>query len=148
MAPDTAVASDTAVARDTAEAVYRAYNDAENAHDLEATGRLVTPDLYVEVNGRPQLGSGADDAEANAALLRCYPDYHREVVEVVGTTDRACVRWRMVGTPSPGLGLGPLDLHGCSVVEVVGGRLARAYLYADGSVLEGLLERARDGATS
>jgi ketosteroid isomerase-like protein len=146
MALDTA-ALDTA-ALDTAEAVYRAYNDAENAHDLAATERLVRPDLYVEVNGRPQLASAADDAEANAALLRCYPDYHRDLVEVVGTATRACVRWRMVGSAAPGLGLGPLDLHGCSVVEVADGRLARAYLYADGRVLEGLLERARDGATS
>jgi hypothetical protein len=54
----------------------------------------------------------------------------------------------MVGSAAPGLGLGPLDLHGCSVVEVADGQLARAYLYADGRVLEGLLERARDGATS
>jgi ketosteroid isomerase-like protein len=136
------------VAQLTPGAVYRAYNDAENAHDLEATARLVADDLAVEVNGRPQLGSAEDDAVANAELLRCYPDYHREIVAVVEAGDQAAVRWRMAGTPAPGLDLGPLDVHGCSFVQVADGRITRASLYVDGGLVERLLERARgDGAS-
>jgi hypothetical protein len=127
-------------------AVYRAYNDAENAHDLAAAARLVADDLSVEVNGRRQLGSAEEDAVANAELLRCYPDYHREVIEVVESGAHAAVRWRMVGTPAADVDLPPLELHGCSVVEVDAGRITRAFLYVDGGLLDVLLARAEAGA--
>jgi ketosteroid isomerase-like protein len=121
------------------ERVYRAYNDAENAHDLEATTALVTEDLAVAINGIPQLSSGSDDEQAMAALFATYPDYRREVLEVIVEGDRGAIRWRMVGTPAAGRDIAPLDLHGCSVVEVRDGRLARANLYADMSVLAAVL---------
>jgi ketosteroid isomerase-like protein len=119
--------------------IYRAYNDAENAHDLGATAALVTDDLQVAINGVPQLSSGADDEQANAALFAAYPDYRREVLEVIEDGSRGAVRWRMVGTPAADSGLPPLDLHGCSVVEVRDGRLARAHLYVDTAVLAAIL---------
>lgn len=119
--------------------IYRAYNDAENAHDLQATAALVTDDLQVAINGVPQLSSGADDEQANAALFAAYPDYRREVLEVIEDGSRGAVRWRMVGTPASDSGLPPLDLHGCSVVEVRDGRLARAHLYVDTAVLAAIL---------
>lgn len=128
--------------------VYRAYNDAENSHDLTATRRLIADDLYVEINGRAELGSAEEDDVANAELLRCYPDYRREVVDVVSAGDRAAVRWRMIGTSAPDSGLDPLDVHGCSVIEVAGNRITKAFLYVDGGVLDALLERSRTGARS
>ena len=121
------------------ERVYRAYNDAENAHDLEATTSLVTEDLAVAINGIPQLSSGSDDEQAMATLFATYPDYRREVLEVIVEGDRGAIRWRMVGTPAAGRDIPPLDLHGCSIVEVRNGRLARANIYADMSVLAAVL---------
>jgi predicted ester cyclase len=121
------------------ERIYRAYNDAENAHDLQATTALVTEDLRVTINGVPQLSSGADDEVANAALFAAYPDYRREVIEVIADSDRGVVRWRMVGTPASGTAYAPLDLHGCSVVKIRDGRLADAHLYADMSALRAVL---------
>lgn len=127
-----------------AETIFRAYNAAENAHDLDAAGELVTADLYVEINGRQGLGSAEDDAKANAELLRCYPDYRREIVEVVADGDRAAVRWRMLGTPAPDVDLDPLDVHGCSVVHVVDGRMNRAYLFVEGSALDDVLAGSKE----
>lgn len=123
------------------ERIYRAYNDAENAHDLEATTALVTDDLVVAINGIPQLSSGADDERANAALFATYPDYRREVLEVIAEGDRGAIRWRMVGTPAAGLDIPALDLHGCSIVEIRDGRLARAHLYVDRAALEAVLSQ-------
>lgn len=128
----------------TVGSIYRAYNEAENAHDLAATAALVTDDLQVAINGVPQLASGAADEEANAALFAAYPDYRREVLEVVENGDRGAIRWRMVGTPAPGVQLAPLDVHGCSIVEIRDGRLARAFLYTDMSVLASILP-SREG---
>ena len=127
----------------SAEQVYRDYNAAENDHDLARAAALVTPDLTVEVNGRPAIGSAEEDARANAELLSCYPDYHRDIIEIVSTGERAAVRWRMSGTPVAEVAdtLGVLDLHGCSVIEVIDGRIATASLYFDRGVLDALLGR-------
>ena len=39
-----------------------------------------------------------------AALFEAYPDYHREIIEIIGEGDRAAARWRMVGHPRAGAG--------------------------------------------
>lgn len=122
-----------------AEDVYRAYNIAENAHDLDATESLVAPDLEVVINGRDRIASAQEDGVANALLFATYPDYQREIIEVIAEGDRAAVRWRMLGTPRAGAGLPPLDLHGCSIVEARAGRLTRAFLYVDEGALAAVL---------
>ncbi len=125
--------------------VYRAYNDAENAHDLARTESLVADDLTVVINGVPTISSAQDDARANAELIRCYPDYRREVVEVVADGNRGAIRWRMLGTPALDVDgdLLPLDLHGCSVITVVEGRISAAALYFDNSAMFRVLERVQ-----
>lgn len=128
----------------TVESVYLAYNDAENAHDLAATTALVTDDLKVSINGVPQLASGADDEEANSALFAAYPDYRREVLDIIDNGDRGAIRWRMVGTPAPGTHLPPLNLHGCSIVAIRDGRLAEAFLYTDTTMLDSILPSAKE----
>lgn len=122
-----------------AEAVYRAYNAAENNHDIEGTSSLVAPDLEVAINGRGRIASGEEDAVANSLLFSTYPDYRRDIVEVIADGRRAAVRWRMRGTPVTGSGLSPLDLHGCSIVEALDGRLTRAHLYVDEALLAAVL---------
>ena len=126
------------------EAIYLAYNEAENAHDLAATAALVTDDLKVTINGVPQLASGADDEEANAALFAAYPDYHREVLDIIDNGERGAIRWRMVGTAAPGSNLPPLNLHGCSIVAIRDGRLAEAFLYTDTQALGSILPSGKE----
>lgn len=121
------------------ERVYRAYNAAENAHDLRATTALVSDDLTVTINGLPRLGSASDDEKANELLFECFPDYRREIVDVLVDGERGTIRWRMVGSPASGLRLPRLDVHGCSIVTVSGGRITHAHLYVDGATLEAVL---------
>ncbi|GAA2353232.1 nuclear transport factor 2 family protein [Streptomyces violaceusniger] len=119
--------------------VYRAYNDAEMRQDTEAAAAVVSPDLSVEVNGRAALSTAEEDRAANAELLRRYPDYRREILDVVVAGDRAAVRWRMLGTPAAP-GVEALDVHGCSVVTVREERITDAFLYYDGAALDAALE--------
>ena len=86
--------------RRSAAEIYRDYNAAENRHDLAGTTSLVATDLYVEVNGVPQVASGADDEAAMAILYEIYPDYRREIKRIIDSGDEAAVIWRMLGTPS------------------------------------------------
>jgi predicted ester cyclase len=131
--------------RRSAAQIYRDYNAAENRHDLSATTALVAKDLYVEVNGVPQVSSGADDEAAMAILYEIYPDYRREIKRIIDSGDEAAVIWKMLGTPSSTIaGILPLDVEGVSIVTGDGFVLTKASLYADSSALDQALDRARE----
>ena len=125
----------------TAEAVYRAYIEAERRRDEAAMGALLASDIVIELNGRPALDSAEDDAAAMAALFDAYPDYQRELIEVIGEGSRAAARWRMVGHPRPELAdrLPELDIRGCSFVVVEDGRRTEAYVWSPAGVIERIL---------
>ncbi len=102
-------------------------------------------DLYVEVNGVPQVSSGADDEAAMAILYEIYPDYRREVKRIIDSGDEAAVIWKMLGTPSSTVeGVLPLNVEGVSIVTGDGFVLTKASLYADSSALDHALTRARE----
>jgi hypothetical protein len=124
-------------------AIWIAYNDAGNAADFEAMARFVSPELAVVANGEAAFGSAEDDLRAMNHLLGVFPDYRREVEEVITTDDRATIRWRMRGTPLRS-GVPALDLAGCSVIRVSGGRITEAYLYYQGSALDEVLRAAHE----
>jgi hypothetical protein len=131
--------------RRSAAQIYRDYNAAENRHDLPGTTALVAIDLYVEVNGVPQVSSGADDEAAMAILYEIYPDYRREVKRIIDSGDEAAVIWKMLGTPSSTVeGVLPLNVEGVSIVTGDGFVLTKASLYADSSALDHALTRARE----
>jgi predicted ester cyclase len=131
--------------RRSAAEIYRDYNAAENRHDLAGTTSLVATDLYVEVNGVPQVASGADDEAAMAILYEIYPDYRREIKRIIDSGDEAAVIWKMMGTPSPSIaGILPLSVEGVSIVTGDGFVLTKASLYADSSALDQALDRARE----
>jgi predicted ester cyclase len=131
--------------RRSAAQIYRDYNAAENRHDLPGTTALVATDLYVEVNGVPQVSSGADDEAAMAILYEIYPDYRREIKRIIDSGDEAAVIWKMLGTPSSSIeGILPLSVEGVSIVTGDGFVLTKASLYADSSALDQALDRARD----
>ncbi|MEI7548839.1 MAG: nuclear transport factor 2 family protein, partial [Actinomycetes bacterium] len=106
----------------TAGEIYRRYNEAENRKDSEGTGRYIAHDLYVEINGVAEVASAEADAIAMNELYSCYPDYRREIIEMIEAGDRVTVMWSMRGTPTPALSgeLGELDVHGVSVVTADG----------------------------
>jgi predicted ester cyclase len=125
--------------------IYRDYNAAENRHDLPGTTALVATDLYVEVNGVPQVSSGADDEAAMAILYEIYPDYRREIKRIIDSGDEAAVIWKMLGTPSSSVeGILPLSVEGVSIVTGDGFVLTKASLYVNSSALDQALDRARE----
>lgn len=131
--------------RRSAAEIYRDYNAAENRHDLPGTTALVAEDLKVEVNGVPQVSSGADDEAAMAILYGIYPDYRREIKRIVDAGDEAAVIWKMLGTPAQGLsGILPLEAEGVSIVTGNGSVLTQASLFADSSALDEALRRAAE----
>jgi predicted ester cyclase len=131
--------------RRSAAQIYRDYNAAENRHDLPGTTALVATDLHVEVNGVPQVSSGADDEAAMAILYEIYPDYRREIKRIIDSGDEAAVIWKMLGTPSSTFeGVLPLNVEGVSIVTGDGFVLTKASLYADSSALDHALTRARE----
>ena len=99
----------------------------------------LAPDLAVEVNGVATLADRAADAAATSELLAHYPDYHREVHEVLVDGDRLAARWTMRGTPPPGAAWPQLELPGCTVATVSGGRIIAASLYAAAAALDNAL---------
>lgn len=125
--------------------IFRRYNLAENLHDSVGTMQLVASDLYVEVNGLSQVASSDDDAEAMDELYEAYPDYKREILEIIEAGDRATVLWRMTGTPRQALIdiLAPLDVRGVSVVTGNGQVLTRASLFVESTALSSLLAKAK-----
>ena len=72
----------------SAAVVYRSYVEAETRRDEEGMTAMLAPDISIELNGVPALGSAAEDAAAMAALFAAYPDYHREILESWGRGPR------------------------------------------------------------
>lgn len=126
--------------------VYRAYVEAENVRDEGAMNALLAPDIAIELNGSPALGSAEEDAVAMAALFAAYPDYHREILDIFEDGARVAVRWRMVGHPRPELAdcLPEIDIRGCSIVMVEAGRMTRAYVWSPSDALEAVLALVGD----
>ena len=81
-----------------------------------------------QINGRAAVGSAEEDEVAMRALLAAYPDYRREVVEVLEIDDRVVARWRMRGTPADAASH-VLDVAGCSIVSARDGVMVAADLY-------------------
>lgn len=126
--------------------VYRAYVRAETDRDETAMHALLAPDIAIELNGAQALGSADEDAAAMAALFAAYPDYHRELIEVIEEGSTAAARWRMVGHPRPELAnrLPLIDIRGCSIVTVADGRMTAAYVWSPSDALERVLALVGD----
>ena len=128
-------------------AVYQAYNDAENQQDHQTMDGLLADDIEITVNGVTAISSTGGDSVAMAVLFDVYPDYRREILMIVEEGNTAAIRWRMVGTPTGKIcdQLGPLDLHGCSVVKVKDGKISRAWLYSADGPIGKILALAAEG---
>ncbi len=131
----------------SAEQVYRSYVEAETRRDDMGMRAALAPDIVIELNGAPALASADEDAAAMAALFEAYPDYRREIIEIIGAGDRAAARWRMVGHPRPELAerLPLIDIRGVSVVAVVDGRMTHAYVWSPSDALEHVLSLVGQG---
>jgi len=128
--------------------VYRAYIAAEAAGDKDGMTALLAPGINIQMNGRPAFESAAQDAAAVTVLFDAYPDYRRELIEVIEQGDVAAARWRMVGSPRAEFAdrLGELDIAGCSIVEVRDGKMVNAYVWSPDGVIEEIVAMVSSGS--
>ncbi len=122
--------------------VYRAYNQAENNHDWDATTALLSSDIHVMVNGASEVSGPEDDRRAMERLVALFPDYRREVLSIVPNGDEAAIRWKMTGSSADDPSVG-LNVEGASFIVVSGGRIRQAFLFAQSGELARALEMAK-----
>jgi ketosteroid isomerase-like protein len=115
--------------RATIDAVDR-FNDAFNAHDVDATMACMTQDCVFE-NTSPPAGERHEGASAVRAawehLFATSPSAHFDAEEVIAVGDRCVVRWRYSWTENGGG-----YIRGVDVLQVRDGLVAEKLAYVKG----------------
>lgn len=122
-------------AEDTA-AIAEAYFTAVANRDLDAMTAFWEPGGVGEIHGLVELVVPGSYREWFGNLFRAVPDFELRIVEIVADGATAAVRWGATGTFDGSArfeGLAPngarLDLTGCDVIAVRGGKLHRNDVY-------------------
>ncbi|MCE2392038.1 MAG: nuclear transport factor 2 family protein [Proteobacteria bacterium] len=115
--------------------VVRQVVAADNGRDIAAYRRLLHDDYTAEVNGTVTHATGDLEAEALQRYWQAIPDGRIAEKQIREDRGTVTLRYRLQGTP-PGGGA-PLDLAGCTILEVEQGRVRRVYRYIDGGRLRG-----------
>lgn len=116
--------------RATIEAVER-FNDALNAHDVDAAMACMTDDAVFESTASPD-GERHEGAAAVRAvweqLFAETPTAHFDAEEVIATGDRCVVRWRYTWTDAGK----EQHVRGVDVLRVRDGKVAEKLAYVKG----------------
>lgn len=128
-----------------AEDVYRRYNEAENIYDWDSTSKLLATDIEVAVNGVRVVSSSEEDTQAMKTLVLMFPDYRREIIQIISNEEYASVRWRMTGTSLINSS-GNLNVEGVSIIRTDQETIVEAFLYVHSDALDNALENARSKA--
>jgi len=122
------------------ESVARAYFGAVARRDLEAMEACFAPGAVDELHGLAELRVPGSFRSWFAALFAAFPDFDFEVLDVMGSGEKAAVRWRARGSfngTGRFEGLEPngaeIDIEGCDVLTVVEGRIQRLDAYLNGA---------------
>jgi steroid delta-isomerase-like uncharacterized protein len=123
-----------------AEAVARAYFDAVAAQDVEAMAACWEPGSMDVLHGVEELRVPEELQAWFRGLFTAFPDFRFEVLDVMAGGEKAAVRWRATGTfdgTATFQGLRPngrsVDVEGCDVLTVRGGRIVRNDAYMNGA---------------
>jgi ketosteroid isomerase-like protein len=115
---------------ETVAAVER-FNDAFNAHDVDAVMACMTDDCVFESTSPPD-GERHEDAAAVRAAWEAFfassPTAHFGAEEVIASGDRCVVRWRYRWTDDNG----ELSIRGVDVLRVRDGKVAEKLAYVKG----------------
>lgn len=110
------------------EAVVRAFNDALNAHDVDAVMALMTDDCVFENTSPPPDGERFTGQAAVRdfweRFVRDSPRAHFETEELIATGDRCVVRWRY--------DWGDGHIRGVDLFRVRDGKVAEKLAYVKG----------------
>jgi uncharacterized protein (TIGR02246 family) len=115
----------------TAEAVDR-FNEAFNAHDVDAVMAAMTDDCVFESTSPPhgQRYEGATQVRAAwEEFFAASPDAHFDAEDVIVTGDRCVVQWLYTWTNDDG---STSSLRGVDVLRVRDGRVAEKFAYVKG----------------
>jgi steroid delta-isomerase-like uncharacterized protein len=107
--------------------VLRFYDEVFNQHRLESFDELVADDATDHAVPPGYTNDKAGSRKSVEDYLASFPDLEAEVLDVVASADRVCIRSRYSGTntgPLYGLGEQPLPATGRSVsfeaIEILG----------------------------
>jgi ketosteroid isomerase-like protein len=108
------------------------FNEAFNAHDVDAVMACMTDDAVFESTS-PPAGDRHEGAAAVRAAWEAFfaasPSAHFEAEEVIATDDRCIVRWVYSWTDADG-SVG--SIHGVDVLRVRDGKVAEKLAYVKG----------------
>ena len=129
-----ASSTDTGTSADVA----RRYFEALRQHDLAAAGHLWAEGGVERIIGQQDLVAPRGVQEYFGELLRAFPDWEFEVLELLSEGERVTVRWRAQATfagPGHFQGFAPngaqVELEGCDVLRVHDGLIERNDAYLD-----------------
>jgi steroid delta-isomerase-like uncharacterized protein len=119
--------------------VVKDYFDALNRHDLDAAKEFFAPEIVEEITGVGVFRGPDEVIRFFDGLMKAAPDMQVITERTIAEGDTVAVEWRMHGTFSGGPlfnGVQPtggrLELRGCDVIEVSGGKIVRNTAYQDG----------------
>lgn len=120
--------------------VARAYFDAVAKRDVEAMAACWEPGTLDVLHGVAELRVPEDLRTWFGALFAAFPDWRFEVLDVLAAGEKAAVHWRATGTFTGSgsfEGLLPngrrVEVQGCDVLTVRGGRVVRNDAYMNGA---------------
>jgi predicted ester cyclase len=121
-------------------AVARAYFEAVGNQDLDAMAACWEPGAPDVIHGVVNLTVPEDLRAWFGDLFAAFPDFRFEILDVLSGGEKAAVRWHATGTFNGSArfeGLVPnggrVDLEGCDVLTVRGGRIVRNDAYLNGA---------------
>ncbi|MEK6252791.1 MAG: nuclear transport factor 2 family protein [Actinomycetota bacterium] len=120
--------------------VARSYFEAVGRRDLDAMEAHYEPGGGGPIHGLVELRVGDNYRQWFGNLFRAFPDWKFEILDIVAEGDRAAVEWHATGTFSGDArfeGMEPngasVDVQGCDVVTIRGGRLVDNQAYTSGT---------------
>lgn len=120
--------------------VGRAYFEAVGRRDLDAMTEFYEPGGTGEIHGLVSLTVPDSYRAWFGDLFRAFPDLQMEILDVLATGDKVAVRWRATGSfdgTGHFEGLKPngskVDVQGCDVLTIRGGRIHRNDAYMNGT---------------
>jgi steroid delta-isomerase-like uncharacterized protein len=129
----------TAATGNGAAAVGRAYFDAVAARDVDAMVACWEPGAIDELHGLATLRAPDEIRNWFANTFRAVPDFAFEVLDLIAAGEKVAVRWQMTGTFTGdarfegAIATGErIDISGCDVLTVRGGKIARNDAYLNG----------------